>query len=206
MSNPVVVRNEQSKELSEEVFGKTSPNKGTKFWAPTIKEPDLTKFSEEELAKVKSVFGDYIWYGLSGISLTLTRAARAIFAGIAIDPENKNPDGTVNEDALMADWADFSAGQASLTEINEQIEELFELQNSYVYHENFGATVDGTENGAKTPEAIALEDEMKKVNARIRPLKVKKAALQKEFQERSEKRKATKAANEAKAKAAAGTA
>lgn len=176
MSNPTVDRNGITKELSEQVFGKKSPHAGKKFFAPVM---TIEKFDE-----------DSKWVGPDNIVRMTNKVLRTIFADILIDNTDKEK-GTINEEQMAIDYADFTAGTSKLSDIEEQLDDLQALQQSYALDDDFGAT---DQNGVKTERAVELEKLIKETADKIKPLRVEKASIEQKYQERAAKRKDRKAA------------
>lgn len=184
MTNPVIERNGVAKTLTEQVFGKKSPNKGTKFYAPAISADTLES--------------DLKWVGLDNVIGSMNKVLRSIFADIYTD--NVREDGSFNEDNWRLDAADFTSGVAKLADIEDSLDELQALQQSYALDDNFGAT---DEQGVKTERAVELETLIKQAAEKIKPLRIQKAAIEATYKERADKRAARKAAEAAKAQTAA---
>jgi hypothetical protein len=176
-----VGRNDTVIELTETVFGKKSPNAGKTFYTPVL------KLENWDVAVP--------WFGKEQVCEVVNRAVRKIFGDIATDENNYNEDGTVNWEAMRTDWADFSAGVAKLSDIQEQIDELVDQQQALAMDDNFGATDD---NGSKTPRAIELEELIRKCAESIRPLRKQKADIEAKYAARAAKRKAKEVASPTK--------
>lgn len=189
MSNPVIVRNNIPKEFVEDQIGKKSKNyAGVKFFTP--------KVTEESLAT------DMDWIGKGEVARTLTKVLRPIFADIHIDNLDKNT-GLLNMQSWEVDAGKFTAGVAKLSDIEEELDDLQARQQTIVLSENFGAEeevdVNGEKRMVKTAPAQELETQMKEIADLIRPLRIERAKIMAEYADRAEKRKATKAAEEAAA-------
>lgn len=179
MSNPVISRNDVTKELSEQVFGKKSDNAGKKFFAPVLSLSDWDN--------------DVLWLGKDTMIGGMNKILRNIFAGIYLD--NLDPiTGVLNEESWAAEAADFTAGVAKLSDLEEELDDLQALQQSFALDDEFGAT---DSNGVKTPRAIELESEIKKTADKIRPLRAQRDQIQAKYADRAAKRKASKEAKEA---------
>lgn len=185
MKEPVVItRNGVEKELSSTVFGKLSPNAGKKFYTPVLSPANAEK--------------DTAWVGVSDLFDIANRVLRRTFADIYLDEDNRNPDGTINEENLLQDYADFTAGMAKLTDLEDQIDELQQQQQALAIDPNF--VLEDPANPTK--EYAEIAEQMKKIALTIKPLRAKKASIEAKYQVRADKRKAAKAAKEAAAKAA----
>lgn len=187
--NTVVTRNEVAKQLVMMPFSKKSPHVGKEFPAPIFSEATWSD--------------DVKWFGLTDLISYLNAATRTDFMGIYTDQIDEKT-GVFNEQKWEVDAADFTAGVTRLADVKEQLEVLFETQYKLVNDENYAATEvikdeQGQEQEVKTQACIALEQQIKANNDKIKPLKVLKAALEIKIGEKAEKRAATKAANEAKA-------
>lgn len=186
MQEPVVVsRNGVDKTLERVVFGKKSPNKGKPFWAPSVTPDTLQK--------------DIEWIGFDDTSSMLSRSLRQIFADIYVDNIDETT-GEFNEQKYLLDIADFSGGVEKLSEIEEQLEEYYAVQQACALDDEFGVTDD---SGALTEKAQELQKTVSEIALKIKPLKVKKADIEKKYADRAAKRKARKEAEAAKPAAVA---
>lgn len=181
--NPVITRNGIDKTFTEQTFGKKSPHKGAKFLSPVI-----TPESYET---------DKVWVGDADLFSILNKVFRTMFADIWTD--NIREDGSFDEEKWRLDAAEFTAGVDKLSEIDEQLEEFQALQQTYALDENFGATND---DGTKTKEAIDLEEKLKELALKVKPLRIKKKSIEETYAERAAKRKARKEAEAAVAASA----
>lgn len=182
MSTPTVVRNDVALPLAEQVFGKKSPNAGKKFFAPVL---DVAN-------------SDHVkWAGADNLNGLVNKGLRLIFADISTDPLNYYPpghpeEGKINDEAMAADWADFTAGQAKLGDLEEQIDNLQALQQSYtIDNDDFGAT---DENGALTAEAAKLQQLVKENNGKIKNLRAQRDTIEEIYKARAAKRKSRESA------------
>lgn len=190
LKNIKITRNEVVKELTPMPFGKKSDNFGKFFVAPVL-----------TLANWEN---DVKWVGQDEVFDGLNRSLRTIFADIYVDNIDENT-GILNMEAFLADCADFSAGVAKLDEINEQLDELQGIQQTYAFDENFGATVDGTDKTPLTEAAQQLQQKITEVARKINPLRAKREVIKAKYAVRAEKRAAKKAAKEAAAEKAKGS-
>ena len=179
MSNPVITRNNVAKTLVEAVFGKKSDNAGKKFFKPEV---DLSSPS------------DVTWLGLTESNSILNKYLTKVFADLFLDHLDEKT-GVFNQDAWEADAADFTSGVAKLSDLEEQLDALQAQQQSYALDENFGATDD---SGAKTERAVELEELIRTVAAKIKPLRATKLSIEAKYAERAAKRKAKEAASTTK--------
>lgn len=179
---PIVTRNSVEKIMSETVFGKKSPNNGKKFYTP--------------LFVAASIANDILWAGADWCADVLNKESRKVFADIYLDENNINEDGTVNWPAWMRDAEDFTAGVITLSKIREAIDELSDQSAAIVTSPDFGATIDGTEDGAKTEAAIASESQLKAINFQIKGLRKQQVDIETKYQARAAKKKATQEAQE----------
>lgn len=178
--NTTVIRNNRSLVLSKQVFGKKSPNAGKEFYAPS----SAGGLPPQEYIE---------WFGLTDVLNTLDRSARKIFGDIYLDNVDKTT-GILNEEQMELDWADFSAGYAKLSDIDDQLDDLQALQQSYALDDQFGETVDGTTEGPKTERAMELERLITETALRIKPLRIQKSTIEAKYAERTAKREKKKAA------------
>lgn len=187
---PSITRNGITKTLNDCVFGKKSDkNAGKHFFAP-------------EVPLNRDEFSSWIdWIGFDQAVGAINKNLRLIFAQIFLDNVEDNG-GVFNLEAFQAEAADFTAARVSLSDIEEQLEDLYAAQDAIVNDDNFGATVDGTEEGVKTPAALELEQKQRSISAKIRPLKLKKKSIEEEYARRAARKAANKAAKEAAAKGA----
>lgn len=180
MSNPVIVRNGVTKELSPQVFGKKSPHAGKSFFAPEISE--------------ESFQDDVKWLGFDTVENLINKGMRNVFASIYLDNINAET-GEFDQEGWAADAADFTAGAAKLSDIEEKIDDLQALQQSYtVENENFGAL---DENGKLTEEAQRLNDLVMANNKKIKSLRAQRDEIKAIYMARAAKRAEKKAAQEA---------
>lgn len=177
---PAVERSGIVKKLSQMSFGKKSKLVGHKFFSPEITEEHFDEDSK--------------WIGLGNIVDITNAWLRRTFMDIYID--NLKDDGTFNADAAQADYADFTAGVATLSDLNESIDSLSELQSAYVSDPQYAFGEEDAE-GKATEKACETANNLKAVAAKLKVLRAKKAAIKDEYQKRAELRDARKAAKEA---------
>jgi hypothetical protein len=182
---PVITRNEVALEFTEQVFGKQSNNAGAKFFAPVL---DITK-----VENVK-------WAGTDNLNSLINKYLRKLFADIYTDaiPDSGPNAGKFQFDQWAADAADCFAGIAKLSDLEEQLDELQSLQQSYALDPDFGSTEGDGEDAPKTPRAVELEKLIREVAGRIKPLRAQKASIELKYAERAAKRKAKEAASATK--------
>lgn len=181
---PVVKRNNVEVTLVEQVFGKTSDQAGNKFWAPVI------DVSSER---------DQTWVGIDHINGLVNKQLRLIFADIYIDAKKDNTDeatGVLNvaafEAQMAADWADFTAGAAKLSDLEDQIGILQDQISEIIQGDEFGTLDD---QGNKTAACTAAEEKVFALNQRISPLRKQYKSISEVYKERAAKRKAKAAAS-----------
>lgn len=189
----VITRNGVEWTFTTATFGKRSKAfKGKEFPVPT--------FSKENFDK------GVIWFGIDDVLQSMNKTARRIggeiFTASWEDNFGEGAKHASKEAAveafnaqIAADWVDFSAGIVKLSDIQDDIDELVDEQQTLI---------------ASTPESQEDVDKMflrlKELAAQIQPLKAEAAAITAKYAVRAEKRKATKAAKEAAEAKAAGTA
>jgi len=181
MSLYSIVRNGLAKALSEQAFGKKSDHYGKHFQAPVM---NVNTFDE-----------DVVWWGKEEISSIVNKATRLVFADIYLDSIDPNT-GLLNETTYLASCADFTAGVSRMGDLDEQIEELQALQQSYALDDQFGEVDDA---GNKTVRAVELETSIRETAEKIRPLKVLRKSIEAKYAIAAEKRAASKAAKAATA-------
>lgn len=178
-----ITRNGIVKALSETMFGKKSPNSGVKFYTPTIdvdKEDDRT------------------WTGVDQLNGMINRGLRLIFADIWLGNLKRN-EGVFDEEEFLEEAADFTAARQSLADIETEIDDLQALQQSYTIENPAWEGYVPTE--PMNEVQAGLMKQVHEGNAKIKALRVKRDAIEKEYTLRAQKRAVTKAANEAKKKA-----
>lgn len=170
---PEIKRNDITKVLKEQVFGKQSDRGGVKFYAPVI---DLT------------VEDDVKWAGIENLSGIVNKTLRKIFADLYVDNVNEET-GVFDRENWEAQAADFTAGVAKLSDIEEQLDSLMAEQQSYALDPDFGATVDDSEGSPKTERAVEIEKHIREVANKIKPLRTQKAAIEVKYAAAALKRK-----------------
>lgn len=173
---PSVARNNVSKTLSQMVFGKKSPNAGKVFFAPIV---DV------------SVQDDVTWTGIDSINGMVNKALRLIFADLYVDNLDEKT-GEFNQANWEAEAADFTAGVAKLSDLEEQLDNLQAEQQKYALDDQFGATDD---QGVETARSAELKSLITQTALRIKPLRAQKAAIEAKYADRAAKRKAKEAAS-----------
>lgn len=203
---PSVTRNGITKQLSKAVFSpKSETYKGQTFFFPELEEPKVQDLQLADGTHVQAIvnISDFVWFGIDQITGAVDKVSRQVFGAMAI-ANMKNNDGVLNLEEFLVDAAEFTAARESMTNLRDSLDDLQALQQTYAMDENFGAEETITEEGTgeqkqvKTARAIEIENLMKANNKKITPLRTKIAALEKQYEIVSEKRAATKAANEAK--------
>lgn len=172
-----VPRNSVTYLVAEQRFGKRSPaNAGQVFYAPELTAPTLVDVTYEgNLTKALINIDSFVWAGLEELTGMANSVLRRIFADIYL--ENKNATtGLVNEEAMMQDWAEWSAGAVTKAELQEKIEELQDEMQDCLVDPNIA------------PES--LKSVMLALRDKIQPLKAQKAVIEAKAAERVAKRKA----------------
>jgi len=177
---PTVTRNGQSVTLVEQIFGKTSDNAGKRFWAPVL-----------DVSKPEHVS----WAVAENLNSVVNKNLRGIFGEIyweAVEA-NTNEHGHLNEPAfvqqLEADWVDFTAGVAKLSDLEDQINDLQDQAGALIDDPNYQCE-DPTDPTTWTPEYTGLAIQLRNLNARIKPLRQQHKAITEVYKERAAKRKA----------------
>lgn len=182
--NLTIVRNDVPWTLELSPFSKKSPHVGKSFPTPVVNEAN---------------FQDYVkWFGLTEFLSYINNSVRVDFMGIYTDNIDEKT-GIFNAEKWAIDAADFTAGVTKLSAVEEQMEELQAKQYERIESPDFGA--EGAE-GTPTEAAAKIDVELKEINGKLKTLKVLKADLLVKIGEKAAKRKATKEANELKAKLA----
>lgn len=178
---PSITRNEVSKVLSEDSFGKNSKAKGQKFFTP--------KFT------AAGIVDDSKWLGLDYIINVLNRTTRRVFADLYLDNIDDKT-GKFDEVNWLKEATDFTEGVATLSDLQEEVDELTGKMQDIVTNETsgFGQT---NEDGTYTELALQKEEEVKKLGLTLKPLRAQIAKIRATYKERLEKKEATKKANEA---------
>lgn len=175
-----IVRNGASKDLVMTKFSKRSPNAGKEF--PTV---EMTQSNFDS---------DVNWIGKDFIVSVTNARMRAIFGAMYTDNIDAKT-GQLNLDAWKAEAEDFTAGATRLGDIEDEIELIVTDQVELTNDDKFSET---DENGAPTPEALAVQQKIANLAAKLRPLKAQKKQIEEKWAAVVAKRKATEAANEAK--------
>jgi len=202
-----VERNGVNKTLVEGKFGKKNKkNFGKSFYFPTIEPPILSEVELKNGSTLQCLtnIADLLWFGLKDAATALTREARGIFQDIYLDNINETT-GLLNEENMMVEWSQFTAGVEKLKDIIGQISVYVDEQQSIINDDSFGATEDGTPATPKTARAIVLENRMIELAALIQPLKISKAALDAKYAERVAKRQQRQKEEEEEEKATTAT-
>jgi hypothetical protein len=182
----LVTRNGVTKQLEQQVFGKKSPLNGHKFYAPVL--------------RLATAEDDLKWAGLDWVINAVNKTARRIFADIyteIVSPEvpteiskKFKADGIFPMDVFIHEAEEFTSGYQKMSDIETDLEELYDQINACIENPKFGETTDNTEDGPKTEAAQELEDTMKKLNAQVRPLKATYALMKDKYAARVAARKA----------------
>jgi hypothetical protein len=199
--SPVVIeRNGQSVTLQLDKFGKKSDFYGQSFLKPVLKTPTIREVEVDGVVqKVLTDISDLLWAGIGDVIDAYNVDVRVIFADIYVDNIDAET-GLFDEVSYLAACKDFTAGVAKLSQIDDQLEALFEIQTALIDSPEYGDT---DSSGQQTPASLAIEEKLRANNLKIKPLKLKKADITAKYEAASIKRKASKEAKEAKAKAAA---
>lgn len=172
-----VTRNEATATLEELVFGKKSADRaGLKFYAP--------QFTVNNLVELGIPF-----MGIDEVVTAVNKILRRYGADIMIDmldTDEYKQTGQISREYLISEWQNFTAGIQKLSDIEEQLDELQALQQSYVLDEAFGET---DQSGNKTERAQELETLAREVALKIKPLRTKKKEIETKYAERAAKRK-----------------
>ena len=161
---PVIVRNGVQLTFVEQTFGKRSTNNaGMKFFTPVGTLENMTAFTT--------------WYGVEDVLNGLNKITRQIFAGIFTDNLNEET-GEFNEAQWYLDAADFSAGVEKLSDIEDQLDNLQDIQLQL-----------SDELGNVPEEDEKLRLTIKENNVKIRALKVAREEIKTKYEARAAKRK-----------------
>src|SRR5512136_2256948 len=115
-TTPVINRNNISKTFVDMVFGKKSDNAGVHFMAPVLEEANAEQ--------------DIKWIGLDTLFGIANTWLRKTFGDIHLDCVDEKT-GVFNMEQWLIDAADFTAGVQKLSDIDDQLDELQALQQSY---------------------------------------------------------------------------
>ena len=178
-TNYAVERNGVTVQLEEAVIGKKSKdNAGKKFLAPNVTMENLDTM--------------ILWVGRDQVAAGLNKNLRLVFIDLYLENVKAN-DGQFDLESFLEDAKDFTAARVTLSDIDDQLDELYTKQSSYAEDPEFGA------DSERGNELIKLA---KEASALIRPLKVKQAELTAEYERRAQIRKTNKAKKDAEAAAA----
>lgn len=177
LTAPVIVRNGVSKTFTPAIFGKKSNTAGAEFYYASVSE--ATFLTE-----------DVPWIGISDLVDMVDKQMRNIGAGIFLDHftdekgqlvESKLNDSNVVE-AYKIDLAEFTAGVAKLSDIQDQVDSLQD-QNSALLDKAGADDVSDEDAQAYTQQILAN-------NAKIKPLRIKIKDIQGKYAARAAARKA----------------
>ncbi len=176
--SPVIIRNEIPLELTKDAFGKKSKeNAGKVFFTPVATLENWETFVK--------------WVGLDEIISSTNRTLRRISADIFLqwnEADYLKEDGTFNWNGWAEAMADFTAGRTTLSDLEEQIDNLQALQESYtIENPQFGET---DAQGNLTPEAENLMAKVKEGNKKISALRAQRKAIQERYEAIAAKRAA----------------
>lgn len=183
---PTISRNGVDKLFVQDQFGKNSPNAGVKFFKPEV--------------TIATLSDDLKWIGDSYTVSVLNRSLRRNFAEMALDNVDDST-GVFNADQWNKDAMTFDEGSQSLSDLNQEIDDLQGKMSLLALDENFGAV--DTTTGAPTPEAISVNTQIATISKQLQPLRALRQKIKTEYAARIAKKDATQKANEEKAKAAA---
>jgi len=186
MQTPVITRNGLDKTFEQDNFGKRSKDHaGTAFYTPVLKAPLVREIElDGKTQKVLTDIEDFIWGGVEDLTNSINTSLRRQFAEIYLDNVDEKT-GVFNEEQWKIDAADFAAGVERLSAIEDKLDALAAEQVSIVDDPNFGE--DNAEN-------TALQERLKALNSRVKPLRVTRATIEAKYKARAEKRAARKAA------------
>lgn len=197
---PTIVRNEVSLQLTKAVFSpKSDEHKGKTFFTPVLVMPSLdtvdipTEGGEIKRERILRNVDSLVWFGLDQLIGAANKVARGVFGGIAAD-NYKNNNGVFNMQQFMEAAVDFTAARESLSNINEELDDLTALQASYTLSDEL---INSVVSGVWTPEALAIQKEAKEAALKIQALRAKRDSIQAEYERRAVKRKETEAKKEA---------
>lgn len=181
-----VTRNGVTKEMSWKTFGKKAVGKaGKPFPTPEV---GLSSFEN-----------DIKWVGPIEVCNVLTKALRRVFMDIydnALDAET----GIFNWDQWQKDAEAMDTGFPRLSELEDEISELQDQNGAILDSPEFNTAL-STEGDEITAELLEFKKTLSANNSKIKALKKQYAEIEAEYAVRAARRKATKEANEAKAKA-----
>ena len=179
---PVVRRNDTDITLVQAAFGKKSPNNaGKNFWAIPV-----TAENWETIQK---------WAGLTELIKVASRFFTKVSADASLDPTNYNPDGTLNIDNFVSALADFTAGRVTLSDIDAEIDELLDLQQTYLTDPIWLSY----ELGQPLNEAqFATKGKLQEVGKKINDLRKQQETIEAIYKARAAKRAANAEASSTK--------
>lgn len=185
---PSITRNDVSKALTKAVFSpKSEQFKGMPFFTPILDIPkvDYAMFDGKQERVLRNV-DDYVWVGLDQVSGAVNKILRGVFGALTIDNIKENG-GVFDMEAFIEDAADFTAARQSLSNINDELDDLQALQMSYAFDPDFINPF----NDDNTPKTrfLELQKNIQEVNRRVKPLREKRDAIEREYQARAAKRK-----------------
>lgn len=183
---PTISRNGVDKLFVQDQFGKNSPNAGVKFFKPEV--------------TIATLIDDLKWIGDSYTVSVLNRSLRRNFAEMALDNVDEST-GVFNADQWNKDAITFDEGSQSLSDLNQEIDDLQGKMSLLALDPNFGDTDNTT--GTPTPEAISVNTQIATISKQLQPLRALRQKIKTEYAARIAKKDATQKANEEKAKAAA---
>lgn len=183
---PVITRKVDGEEvkipLSETKFGKTSDYKGQSFW--TISTTAANQ------ALVRKFLGDDV------VNSVVDRFIRRVAMDIFIDKngvfETKDEHGHIVWDNVLKAFAEFDSGGATLSDLNDQRDELIDINYSLMEDPNYEKNEDDSfVNPVEGPKihAMLLEN-----IGKLKKLKSKIQAIEEKYAKIAAKRAATKEA------------
>lgn len=192
---PSIKRNDMSKELSKAVFSPKSPDyKGMTFFTPVLDIPKVDYITiDGKSERILRNVDDYVWVGLDQVSGAVNKILRGVFGALTIDNIKEN-NGEFNLADFIEDAADFTAARQSLSNISDELDDLQALQMSYAFDPDFINPFN--DDNSPKPRFLELQKQIQEVNRRVKPLREKRDAIEREYQARAQKRKDAKAAKE----------
>lgn len=180
---PVVERNGVKLALSADMFGKKSPNAGKSFWRPVldVMNPDHVTWASAEF-----------------FNTAANKLVRNAFADIyleAIDSAEYKSTGQLPLDWLAAEYADFSAGEAKLSELEDAMDKLSIEQEKLQSTPAWESYEPGT---PLNDEQLSIKVQMKSNSEKIKGLRSQRDAIEAKYKERAAKRKAREEASPTK--------
>ena len=177
---PIVSRNGVSLPLQLTKFGKTSDRKGQEFWmleATAANQEMVRAFSSDET-----------------VNTVLSRFLRRVAQEIHIDNTDKDT-GITDITGVIADWADFTSGAATMSDLEEQIGELVDQVQTIVADPDYA--LGDNDQPANPTRYLELTESVKALSKKIRPLKLQLADVQKKHAAAAAKRALAKEAKAA---------